>query len=71
MDAGFHGRQRTGTLPVQATEKSDDESEYHFYLGDIYARFIKPFDNILKTQAEVVYVFSWLRLKMPLTVLIK
>lgn len=53
LDAGLRGRQRTGTLTTLATKKVDDESDYDFYLGDIYARFNKPFDSILNTQAEI------------------
>lgn len=42
-------------LPA-AMKLQDTRDEYHYYLGDIYARNKTPGDLILSTQAEQEYV---------------
>jgi hypothetical protein len=49
QDNGIHSRQPW--LPA-AAELRDTDSQYHYYLGDIYARNKTPGDLVLSTQAE-------------------
>lgn len=48
-------RQRQPWLPA-ATKLKDTDSEYHYYLGDIYVRNKTPGDLVLSTQAEQEWV---------------
>lgn len=48
---GDEQRQRRPWLSA-ATHLQDKDGEYHYYLGDIYARNKTPGDLVLSTQAE-------------------
>lgn len=49
QQTGFHSRRPW--LPA-ASKLEDTDSQYHYYLGDIYARNKTPGDLVLSTQAE-------------------